>query len=133
MAKVGGGYGPEDAKWSCETLAAPSYPLPWSAVGDERLIWAGRLLCTQYKAQVERAAIGFRGGGAIGDGSNDTVRPGNYVTEPGVENCYWERVTAGGKTIANDFVTVAPKGVTVRILKTDGGFTSDGCGPWVPA
>lgn len=67
------------------------------------------------------------------DGSNSVgsdIKAGTYRTEPGVHDCYWERTTDGGGTIANDFVTFAPKGVTVTIRKSDGGFTSTDCGVW---
>jgi hypothetical protein len=54
---------------------------------------------------------------------------GTYRTAPGVQNCYWERVTANGTIIANGFVTFAPNGVTVTIRDGEG-FTSDNCGMW---
>jgi hypothetical protein len=58
------------------------------------------------------------------------VMPGTYRTAAGVHNCYWERTTKGGGTIANDFVSYAVEGVTVSINSTDGGFTSKNCGTW---
>jgi hypothetical protein len=58
------------------------------------------------------------------------VMPGTYRTAAGVRNCYWERTTKGGDTIANDFVSYAVEGVTVTINSTDGGFTSKTCGTW---
>lgn len=57
------------------------------------------------------------------------VKPGTYRTGR-VSDCYWERTTKGGDTLANDFVKNAPGGVTVTIRSSDGGFSSDGCGPW---
>jgi hypothetical protein len=50
-----------------------------------------------------------------------------------VSDCYWERTSPGGDIIDNDFVTHATAGVTVTIKATDGTFTSDGCGAWLPA
>lgn len=57
------------------------------------------------------------------------LKPGTYKTGH-VSDCYWERTTDGGGTLANDFVKLAPGGVTVTIRSSDGGFTSEGCGPW---
>lgn len=59
-----------------------------------------------------------------------TVKSGTWTTDAKVENCYWERTTADGATIANDFVTFAPNGVRVSIQPSDGGFVSQGCGYW---
>lgn len=70
----------------------------------------------------------------FGDGAYEVgvdIKPGTYKTAPRVTDCYWERSTRGGDTIANDFVSNAPGGVTVRIRKGDGGFKSDGCGSWL--
>jgi predicted small lipoprotein YifL len=58
------------------------------------------------------------------------VKAGTYRTEKEMHNCYWERTTKGGDTIANDFVTFAAKGVTVTIRSSDGGFSSKECGTW---
>lgn len=58
------------------------------------------------------------------------VKPGTYRTTDRASDCYWERSTKGGDTVANDFVKNAPGGVTVTIRSTDGGFSSQGCGTW---
>lgn len=130
----GSHYGEADADWACQTLREEPELAAWTAVGDDRLIWAGRLLCTEFKDDVERAAFGFRGGEFIvGDGTGETVKPGRYISEPGVKDCYWERVNASGKTIANDFVSFAPKGVTLTVAKSDAGLKLDGCGPFTLA
>ncbi|WP_127572501.1 hypothetical protein [Georgenia faecalis] len=61
------------------------------------------------------------------------VAPGTYGTlRAGVEDCYWERTSASGSTIANDFLSFVPGSVTVTINAGEG-FTSTGCGIWVPA
>lgn len=60
------------------------------------------------------------------------MQPGTYTTDIGIVDCYWERVTGSGQTLANDFVTHAPQGVQVTILESDGGFSADGCGAWMP-
>jgi hypothetical protein len=58
------------------------------------------------------------------------MQPGTWSTDPGVQDCYWERTTGDGQTIANDFVSFAPNGVTVTVRAGDGGFVSQGCGRW---
>lgn len=61
------------------------------------------------------------------------IAPGTYSTvSSGVEDCYWERMSASGSTIANDFLSFVPGNVTVTINSGEG-FTSSGCGFWVPA
>ncbi|WP_062435025.1 hypothetical protein [Herbidospora daliensis] len=56
---------------------------------------------------------------------------GTYKTTGGrVTRCYWERSTPGGETIANEFVTNAPKGVKVTVREGEG-FTSRRCGTWI--
>lgn len=74
----------------------------------------------------------------ISDGNNDVggkggIKPGTYrTTDTKVSDCYWERSSSGGNIIANNFVNYASKGVTVTIRSSDGGFTSEGCGSWLP-
>lgn len=130
--KVGGGYEEADAKWACDTLRENKETAAWEAVGDSRLIWAGRLLCTEFKKDVALAEFGFRDGVfEVGKApSESVVTPGTYQSLPGTTDCYWERSTATGDAIANDFVTNAPAGVKVTIRATDGGFKAEGCGPW---
>jgi hypothetical protein len=79
-------------------------------------------------AEPEKAERGF-GEGDMTVGED--VKPGTYRTTDSAHDCYWERSTGGGRTIANDFVTNAPKGVTVAIYASDGGFKSDNCGDWI--
>lgn len=137
MARVnadGGEYAEADAEWACEVMREEPELAAWAAVGDDRLIWAGRLLCPEFKTAVNRAQFGFREGEyEVGDGKDGTVKPGKYVSEPGVEDCYWERVSASGRTIANDFVSYAPKGVTLTVAGSDGGLKVEGCGPFTSA
>lgn len=96
---------------------------------DHNFKSAVNYLCTQYKRDLKASdrAI-YEGNYEVGD----DVKAGTYRTEPGAEDCYWERQTGGGRIIANDFVTHAPKGVTVTIYSSDGGFSTRGCGPWIP-
>lgn len=63
------------------------------------------------------------------------VKPGTYEptahrTGGRVGDCYWERATAGGDILANKIITAATK-VRVTIRRSDGMFTSRGCGNWI--
>jgi len=102
-----------------------------------------KYLCPQYAGALAVAITGFHDGtykvtkNPSPDPSDSQIAPGTYKTiindgANGIHDCYWERTTAGGKTIANDFVTYAPQGVTVTV-KAGEGFVSDGCGNWLPA
>ena len=59
----------------------------------------------------------------------DKIPPGTYRTRGPVADCYWERTSADGDIIDNDFVTIA-KELTVTVLPGDGAFTTRGCGQW---
>jgi hypothetical protein len=54
------------------------------------------------------------------------IQPGTYHLPGPIRDCYWERSTGSGETIANNFITNAPSGVTVT-LHAGEGFTSQGC------
>ncbi len=101
------------------------------ATWNGKVLTGTLLLCPtapQAKLMAARA-----GGDRFDDGDysvGEDVKAGTYRTEKGVRDCFWERTTKGGDTLANDFVTFAPKGVTVRIRSSDGGFTSKECGTW---
>ena len=68
-----------------------------------------------------------------GDGSRrigaEGFAAGTYRSDPEARECYWERSTGTGDTIANDFVTYAADGVTVT-LKDGESFTAERCGMW---
>ena len=106
---------------------ADQSPIVWNM----NMLASAVMLCPKAP---HAAAMRARGSGAVFDDGTyvvgTEVKPGTYRTGPGVRDCYWERTTDGGGTIANDFVTFAPKGVTVTIRKSDGGFTSTDCGVW---
>lgn len=92
---------------------------------------AVRFLCPKFIPAWKAGMAAFDDGDHV---VGDDVKPGRYKTfERKVKNCYWERTGKGGQTLANNFVTFAAGGVTAAILPTDGGFTSKGCGLWVPA
>ncbi|MEU0516680.1 hypothetical protein [Streptosporangium sp. NPDC006007] len=86
-------------------------------------------LCPKYLSVLRKAKGGFT------DGTYEVgkdIKAGTYRTTPGrITDCYWERSTAGGATIANDFVKNAPGGVTVTLMRRGEGFTSEGCGNWM--
>jgi hypothetical protein len=88
-------------------------------------------LCPKLKPVLAWARAGLTEGPEE-VGGKDGIKPGSYTTTGRVSDCYWERVSARGNRLANDFVTFAPKGVTVIIRASDGGFDSQGCGAWLP-
>jgi hypothetical protein len=77
--------------------------------------------------------VKFDDGAYTVGGSPGMIKPGTYQVSGPIRDCYWERSTPGGSIIANDFITNAPKGVTVTVRSGEG-FTSNGCtednGPW---
>lgn len=85
--------------------------------------------CEPLRPLYEWGVRGFNSGDRV---VGVDMQPGTYTTAIGVTDCYWERVTGSGQTLANDFVTHAPQGVQVTILESDGGFSADGCGAWMP-
>jgi hypothetical protein len=87
-----------------------------------------KMLCPKYLPMLKKAAGGF-GEGDLTVGTD--VKPGTYRTTDSAHDCYWERSTGGGGMLANDFVSNAPKGVTVTIYASDGGFKSENCGDWI--
>lgn len=90
-----------------------------------------RYLCPKYIPNWKKAREGFPEGDHV---INEDIKPGVYRTlDRKIKNCYWERTTKGGDTVANNFVTFASSGVTVTIAPTDGGFSSKNCGSWVRA
>lgn len=103
---------------------------------------AAKYLCPKYSDAMALAVTGFYDGSysvtknPSSDWFDSEIAPGTYRTTinqgaAGVHDCYWERTTGSGRTIDNDFVSFAPKGVTVTV-KAGEGFVSDGCGAWLP-
>jgi hypothetical protein len=89
-------------------------------------------LCPKYLPLLKREQERLKG--SFEDGVHEVgkdVEPGTYRTDGKTTDCYWERSTSGGNIIDNGFVTNAPKGVTVTIAPSDGGFTSRDCGLWL--
>ncbi len=110
--------------------------------GDERLaLRAGvPVLCPRWEKTVlevldgkaEQLLLGgsYEVSSEVGARS---VRPGTYRTtggEEGLSDCYWERSTAGGDIIDNQFVSGDAKAITVTIEASDGSFTTRDCGVW---
>lgn len=106
-------------------------PLEEQAPWDNHVLRGTLMLCPKSPRAAEMKTK--TSGNTIDDGDYAVgvdINPGTYRTAKGMSDCYWERTTKGGATIANDFVTYAPAGVTVTIRPSDGGFSSEGCGPW---
>lgn len=127
----------------CEYLRKYYSQDPMAAVStmvenaDEVDADAVRTSCTEYVPALEAAAGGFYDGRySVAATADDThIAAGSYTTfvmpgSTGTTDCYWERTTGDGKTIANDFVSLATSGVKVTI-KAGEGFVSDGCGSWI--
>ncbi|MFE6966845.1 hypothetical protein ACFVAJ_17175 [Agromyces sp. NPDC057679] len=57
------------------------------------------------------------------------VAAGTWRTLGKVTDCYWERSSGSGEILANDFITLAPDGVSVEVYDGEG-FTVQGCGLW---
>lgn len=89
-------------------------------------------VCPRYRQVWIKGSTGFTDGRYTVGGKRGP-KPGTYRTwlKP-VTDCYWERSTGSGGIIANQLVTYAPQGLTVR-LQAGEGFTSRDCGPWVRA
>jgi hypothetical protein len=94
-------------------------------------------LCSEHKPILARAKSGkFRKASPLSSFTDGTytvgveINPGKYKTTTPAKDCYWERTSASGETISNDFVNFAPTGATVTIRDTDAGFVSERCGTW---
>jgi len=92
---------------------------------------AVKYLCPKLLDELAWANAGFTEGDTEVGGKHG-IKPGRYHADGPVSDCYWERVTGGGRTIANSFIKYAPKGVTVTVRSSDGGINTDGCGSWLP-
>jgi hypothetical protein len=62
------------------------------------------------------------------------LKPGTYTTRvPGTDRCFWVRLSGFGLTMEEVLaVGTAERGqrLSVRVLATDRGFESHGCGTW---
>lgn len=131
----------------CDSLRdyyQPDTPQAAARLVEDRLTRdrpAIEVFCPEFLGALSLAEAGFFDGthrvGDVADGANLQVAAGTYATvvnpgSAGTSDCYWERSSASGETIANDFVTLAPEGVTVTIQSGEG-FSSQGCGAWLPA
>lgn len=92
---------------------------------------ATQLRETASRSQAENAAEAA--GELIHAGTflvNTEIKPGTYVVEGLIENCYWERTDATGAIIDNAFIPGARR-VQVTIRSTDYSFHNEGCGKWL--
>lgn len=110
-----------------DAMGGPEGVLMWQPT-----VLAGAVLLCPTAPHI--ALMTQRANGDILNSSNyvvgTTIKPGVWMTQPGVRDCYWERTTGSGDILDNDFVTFAPDGVTVTIRSSDGGFSAQGCGVW---
>lgn len=83
-----------------------------------------RIASGQPPARMEDGT--FKVGSAIQAGTYQVQVPAGAN---GVHDCYWERTTAQGGTIANDFISYAPQGPIVTVFEGEG-FVSKRCGTW---
>lgn len=90
------------------------------------------LICPRHQKLLDAAKTG-NVDRVIRDGSYlvpDEIKPGKYRTMMSpVKDCYWERTSAGGDILDNNFVTAA-RVLDVTVRAADGAFTTRGCGPW---
>lgn len=124
----------------CENLRANYAADPATSVGSlienefSRDPSAIEVFCPEFVPALRLAETGFYDGRyAVGV----DIAAGTYTTivtpgAAGVSDCYWERTTGAGETIDNDFVSLAPQGVTVTVRDGEG-FVSEGCGAWLPS
>ena len=102
-----------------------------SAIDDA----AVKYVCKDLAKDYELSKRGFNDGAyeVVSGTPKDpwTIKAGTYRSEKRISDCYWERSTSGGTTVANDFVANAPSGVTVRVRAGEG-FKAEGCGTWLP-
>lgn len=96
------------------------------------------LLCPDWTKTVKQAASGhypvYISSGTFKVTSRravDTVPPGTYRTTGDLGGCYWERTSADGTIIDNNYATAASR-ITVTIRASDDSFTSQDCGTWKP-
>lgn len=80
----------------------------------------------QHADRRARGEIFYDGTHRVGAGG---VQPGTYAIEGDISDCYWERTSASGDIIDNNFV-VGARRVEVTVAGSDYSFHSDGCGEW---
>ncbi|MEV8265745.1 hypothetical protein [Microbacterium sp. NPDC077057] len=127
---------PFDGREYCEYLHeyyTPDnvYPMLWGDQTESRQIdiAAVRVYCPEFAPKMDMVLGGFYDGDHI---VGQTIQPGTYRTATGVKDCYWERNDGSGDILDNNFVGAAHNGVTVTVNSGEG-FTTNGCGLWIPA
>lgn len=90
---------------------------------------AVRVYCPEFAPKLDMVLSGFYDGNHV---AGHSIKAGKYRTVGAVENCYWERNNGSGGIIDTNFVTAAHNGVTVTVRAGEG-FTTEGCGLWIPA
>jgi len=127
---------PFDGREYCEYLHeyyTPEnvYPMLWGDQTESRQIdiAAVRVYCPEFAPKMDMVLSGFYDGDHV---VGQTIQPGTYRTAVGVKDCYWERNNGSGDILDNNFVGAAHNGVTVTVNAGEG-FTTNGCGLWIPA
>ena len=97
-----------------------------------RLLRAALVLCPEAKHADQMSA--WLTGEMIRDGRyvvGTKIPAGAYQlqVDGGISDCYWERSTAAGDIIDNNFITFASEGPVVQVFAGEG-FTSERCGVW---
>jgi len=107
------------------------YPTLWGDAVEARQIdvAAVRVYCPEFNPKLDMVLSGFYDGDHV---VGQTIQPGKYKTAGGVKDCYWERNNGSGEILDNNFVSAAHNGVTVTVGAGEG-FTTEGCGLWIPA
>ncbi|WP_426734323.1 hypothetical protein [Glutamicibacter sp. 2E12] len=60
----------------------------------------------------------------------DEIPAGTYRSSKKVSDCYWERTSPSGNTIANDFITHASAGALVTVRSGETFVAEEECGTW---
>lgn len=126
-----------ESKWADDTelfikmqeLCVDSTTWSYSDI-DPALYKAASMICPTSPSFKDLDAWG--NGKKFMDGTyvvGEDIVPGTYKTTEVARDCYWERSSANGETIANDFVTFAAKGAIATIRKGES-FVSEDCGTW---
>lgn len=118
----------------CTVPAAPSADNPldgWGANMALTMIKGSVKLCPEAPFYDEMKS--WADGEKIVYGTYDVgidMKPGTYRSSKNISDCYSERMTGSGETIANDFISHASKGAIV-IVRDGETFEADkNCGIW---
>lgn len=98
--------------------------------GDRYLFGAAAQICPE--SPLAETLKSWGEGSIFEDGNYEVgseIPAGVYVSTSPAENCYWERATAHGEIIDNDFITFARDGAKTKLTGGES-FHSENCGTW---